>query len=147
MSLTPRSEALPLHKLYACVSSNSLSDSSETTSQFHILIYICKLFTFCFITCRKSTEPSFVPNGWHSPNLANFYPSALPNVLFMRLSNMVWRKFIKILPQAVLQFIFVSIMETFRTFVIGIKDQDKKSLFNFKTTQSLCIMISNIMKI
>ena len=33
MSLTPRSEALPLHKLYACVSSNSLSDSSETTSQ------------------------------------------------------------------------------------------------------------------
>ena len=27
MSLTPRSEALPLHKLYACVSSNSLSDS------------------------------------------------------------------------------------------------------------------------
>ena len=26
MSLTPRSEALPLHKLYACVSSNSLSD-------------------------------------------------------------------------------------------------------------------------
>ena len=34
MSLTPRSEALTLHKLYACVSSNSLSDSSETTSQF-----------------------------------------------------------------------------------------------------------------
>ena len=34
MSLTPRSEALPLHKLYACVSSNSFSDSSETTSQY-----------------------------------------------------------------------------------------------------------------
>ena len=32
ISLTPRSEALPFNKLYACVSSNSLSDSSETTS-------------------------------------------------------------------------------------------------------------------
>ena len=37
MSLTPRSEALPLHKLYACVSSNSFSDSSETTSQLFTL--------------------------------------------------------------------------------------------------------------
>ena len=37
-----RSEALPLHKLYACVSSNSLSDSSETTSQyFLVLIHSC----------------------------------------------------------------------------------------------------------
>ena len=33
MTLTPRSEALPLHKLYACLSSNSHSDSYETTSQ------------------------------------------------------------------------------------------------------------------
>ena len=32
MSLMQRSDALPLHKLYAYVSSNSLSDSSETTS-------------------------------------------------------------------------------------------------------------------
>ena len=37
MSLTLRSEALPLHKLYACVSSNSNSDSSETTSQVFVV--------------------------------------------------------------------------------------------------------------
>ena len=37
MSLMPQSEALPLHKLYACVSSYSFSDSSETTSQLFTL--------------------------------------------------------------------------------------------------------------
>ena len=41
-SLTPRREALPLHKLYACASSNCLSDVSETTSQYcrHLVLKI-----------------------------------------------------------------------------------------------------------
>ena len=43
MSLTQQSEAPPLHKLYACVSSNYLSDSYETT-KFLGLIFDVQIF-------------------------------------------------------------------------------------------------------
>jgi hypothetical protein len=50
-----RSEPLPLHNLYACVSSNSISDSSETSSQLFTLPVWSEALNLDFAFTRTAT--------------------------------------------------------------------------------------------